>query len=77
VPGVFIQIKILETSANISRAFFISDEKFLKFAKLQSLQGKPCKFNEKAKPPQWQVPAFTAVQKKITGLQLISEFFCA
>lgn len=48
---VFIQIKIQETSENISSLSFISNEKLLEFAKLQSLQGKPCKCNEKVKPP--------------------------
>lgn len=65
VLDVFIQIKIQETSENISSLSFISKEKLLEFAKLKSLQGEPCKCNEKAKEPQWQVSAFTAIKKKI------------
>lgn len=67
---VFIQIKIQETSENISSLSFTSNEKLLKFAKLQSLQQKPCKCNEKAKPPQLQVPAFTAIWKNHTSMRL-------
>lgn len=74
---VFIQIKIQETSENISSLSFISKEKLLEFAKLQSLQGEPCKCNEKAKEPQWQVSAFTAIKKNFSLLQLIYEAFCA
>lgn len=74
---VFIQIKIQETSENTSSLSFISKEKLLEFAKLQSLQGEPCKCNEKAKEPQWQVSAFTAIKKNFSLLQLIYEAFCA
>jgi len=52
VLDVFSQSKIQETSENISNPSFISEQKLLKFAKLQSLQGKTWPYSGKAKPPQ-------------------------
>lgn len=63
VLDVFIQIRIQETSENISSLSFISKEKILQFEKLQSLQGEPCKCNEKSRAPQQQVSAFTGFKK--------------